>query len=326
VTTATIGWTQERDRANDEPLVPAAVAAQAERRESQAGQIQEQPRPRAEQGAEPAADESQREEAGRRPFGGRARFSQFLQDIQRQIAELEERLAQARERGESTEELQRALSSARERLRNAMRNMGQARERLQARIGELQQALQRARSAGQNEEVRAIERELDEITRQMQQLERTERPGVEGDERAQRLAHLQQAIEHLHAAGLHDQAERLTQYMRQMAEGPREEGRPEGRPEDRPPFEGPRFPPEPGPFGPAGQMPRIIQGLREEMQQLRREVEELRQILREQIGSGRRPDRPEQPAEPGRRREPRPERPDGQGGTPPQPVPESPRF
>lgn len=256
----TLGLSQER-REGERPE-PRPVEVQVE-----------EPRPQRE-GEEP------RHEPGR---------GRFMEALQQRVREIQRRIEEARQRGENTEELEQALQEAQSRVREALRQvrpaLSEARQRLRARWAELQSALRRAREAGQSEEVQAIERQLEQVEREIQALDQQHPGGVEADARAKRMSHLQQAIEHLRAAGLHDQAERLAQQMRRMVEGPELVG-PQGGPD----FPGPEgFRPPPGP--PRGELPMIIQELRSELQQLRREVEELRQALRERAATPGRQER-----------------------------------
>ncbi len=102
------------------------------------------------------------------------------------------------------------------------------------------------------------------------------RPEAEAAELQRRLAHVRVAIENLHAAGMHDQAEALA---RQTEAWMRERGMPPGRPpEGRPGAERRERPdmPPPGPH-----LERAVQEMHEQIQQLREQMEDMRRMLQE---------------------------------------------
>lgn len=124
---------------------------------------------------------------------------------------------------------------------------------------ELSAKLERLRAEGRNEDAAAVkerilqlEREMAEVAAQRPRPRPAERPGPppEHPEAAQRLRHLQAAIENLRAAGLPEAAERLARERENLVRQ----------------WEGVGS-------GPA-------QPLREEIQRLRAELEEVRQALR----------------------------------------------
>ena len=128
---------------------------------------------------------------------------------------------------------------------------------------------------GQAERREDLEQELQEIRRRMQELQRRfrgpgqERPPHEMDQR--RLRHLKVAIENLRAAGLHDHAERLAGELRRKTA--------EHRRRDRPRGEGPPHRERPERTTPE-HPDRIVHELRGEVRQLRREVDELRGLVK----------------------------------------------
>jgi len=82
-----------------------------------------------------------------------------------------------------------------------------------------------------------------------------------------RIHHLRVAVENLHAAGLHDQAEMLARQLERMMHG--------GPGPDRPH-------PEMRPMGPPPEGPeRMIHELRGQVEELRHQMEEMRRVLQE---------------------------------------------
>jgi hypothetical protein len=124
-------------------------------------------------------------------------------------------------------------------------------------------------AAGRREEAAELRREL--ARRQREMNRGAERPGPEGrldapaerEELGRRLEHLQIAIENLHAAGLHDLAERLNQQSMVQRE----------RLERRAP---PRAP-EP----PIGELREELGRVRAELEEVRAQLGELRRHIRE---------------------------------------------
>ncbi len=145
---------------------------------------------------------------------------------------------------------------------------------LQREARELQAELSRARP--DSDDARELREDLAEVHREIEEISRQLPPGrfagpmPEGpmgrdmppEERERRMRHLRVAAENLHAAGMHDLADRL---LREAEHGPGPMG-PEG---PRPPMiEGP---------GPSPNFAPMMRELTDQIQQLRREIEELRE-------------------------------------------------
>lgn len=200
-----------------------------------------------------------------------------MREAFRHRRELEEKAAQLKQKLESlrpdqeadAKELRAKLKAIEEQLR-AMPVPPGARvpEQIQRRAGELKEAHRRAKEAGNREEAERIERELREL---MQSVGR--RPGgppQDREEAERRLQHLRAAIENLHAAGLHEQAEALARETERFRNPGRERG--ERRPE------------RPSRFGPAEgasaeQLQRAVEELRGQVRQLHRQMEEIREAF-----------------------------------------------
>ena len=141
------------------------------------------------------------------------------------------------------------------------------------RLEELKAAMQRAREAGNREEVERLEREGREVLQQLGERP-GDRPRPEGEaaEIQRRMQHLHAAIENLRAAGLNAQADALAgeaeRWMRERGMPPGQPPRPEGR--ERPDM---------APF--QAQVERAMGEMREQMQEMRRQMEEMRRHLQE---------------------------------------------
>ncbi len=143
--------------------------------------------------------------------------------------------------------------------------------------------LQQLRAAGNEEAALEKKKQVQELQAQLERLQRRQRmagrdrepmgdqmggrefgrrPPLDRPELERKLQHLQIAIENLHAAGMHDPAERLAQQaemMRRNLQGP---------------------PAGPGPRPPAEAGPELLR-LRSEVQDLRRAVGELKERIEE---------------------------------------------
>ena len=139
-----------------------------------------------------------------------------------------------------------------------------AREMMHHRLDQLRHAVERLREAGKPEPAERMEREARELA-EMIERESPERRGrrqPEGDEEKRR-AHVMNALENLHAAGLHEMAEKLAREI-------------EGRHGERPPQAASPFgPPHPVDAGP------VVEELRGQMHEMRREMDELKKLLKE---------------------------------------------
>jgi hypothetical protein len=155
-------------------------------------------------------------------------------------------------------------------LENQMRSgpQPQAMARFQERLARLGVEIQELRQNGRNEEADRLEREARDIKSQFQgppqlgpRQEGMRQPPPPMGDLQSRMQHLQIAIDNLHAAGMHDQAERLQQqaeqFKRQM---PQRQGPPPGGSE---------------------QMAGSFRQMQNELNQLRKEVMELRRLVQD---------------------------------------------
>ncbi len=139
------------------------------------------------------------------------------------------------------------------------------RERIEQRLDKLRGAMHRAAEAGREEEANRLEREIHELERMLEHgpPHRPHHP----EDMERRMRHVREAAENLHAAGLHEHAERLMREAEQMMHRMRE-----GRP---PHPEAGRRPKPDRPFPPGGE----IERLRDEVEELRHQIRELREVL-----------------------------------------------
>ena len=150
------------------------------------------------------------------------------------------------------------------------------REAKNLRLDQLRHAIGRLREAGKPDMAGRMEREARELAEQIERelRERPDRPRPEGEEEV-RHAHVRAALENLHAAGLHELAEKLAREIEGMhGERPPERPRPMGLPEEPPP--------NPGDVGP------VVEELRGQVHEMRREMEELRGMLEKALERQRR--------------------------------------
>jgi len=237
--------------------------------------------------ARPRPDQPQRERAEARVHELKQKHHELTekaQAIQRELEGLrddqddEARHLQAmlREVRDGAEHVEREIHGIQEAMKGRPEGPPpHEREQMMRHLEEIKREIGRLSEAGKHDEAERLKREGHEIMQRLQG-----RPGPPPpapprvpEEVERRIRHLQVAIENLHAAGLHEAAERLAQEMeRRMAEfreGPRRGPGPPRPPEHR---EGPPQPPHPE---------QVIGQLRGEVEQLRREMNELRQMLKE---------------------------------------------
>ncbi len=226
-----------------QPARPAALREEAQRLENKARELKADGRHEAAQAAQREADELRaRADRARQPAVNEDQRAQSKAELMELQAGLER--ARAEGRGEEAKELERQIE----------------------------------RVEGRGEEAKELERQIERVERQLsprrpaeprERIDRGERPRREPDgregpgpqqmgERERRIHHLEVAIENLHAAGLHEPAERLAQDL--------ERARREGAARQDAPRE------------PAGGE---IQALRNEVRELRAAVQELRNRLEE---------------------------------------------
>ncbi len=157
------------------------------------------------------------------------------------------------------------------------------REQLRMHLDELRAVISRLKEAGRPEEAAERLREEREILRQLEQDLEPWRPGPPED-LEKRIGHLKAAIDNLHAAGLHEQAEQLAQQMeRLVGEHRRGEGAPEFRHPPRPAGQ----PPHPELGQRLQQQDRAIHELNAAVKELRQEMGQMREMLQELLGRRR---------------------------------------
>jgi len=216
------------------------------------------------------------------------RLHQEQNELQRRAAEIEREMRGLRDdQDDEARELQRLMAdvhAAAERVEREIHEIKQGimdrpdgpppedRERLQRRLEELRREIGRLSEAGRHEEAERLKREGREIMQALQGRPAPPPPGPPEDLQ-RRVQHLQAAIENLHAAGLHEAAEKLSQELERRMGEMRERGHRPPEPPRPPEFrDRPPQPPHPE---------EVIGQLRGEVEQLRREMNELRGMLRE---------------------------------------------
>ena len=219
------------------------------------------------------------ESEGDRP--GRQDVFRELIELQGRALELEVALKVLPEgHEERAGDVRRELEEIGERIRGIEREHPEmppelAREARHLRLDQLRHAVNRLREAGKPELAELMEREVREVEEAIEResQERPGRPRPEGEEEV-RHAHVRAALENLHAAGLHDLAEKLAREI---------EGMHGERPPEPLPPRGPREgPPHPGDVGP------VVEELRGQVHEMRREMDELRGLLKEVLERERR--------------------------------------
>lgn len=223
-------------------------------------------------------EERKPEARGEREREGGAEREARAREMAQRRAHLQEEAMAIRRKLEALkpdqEGARQELRAALERIEVQLRELqAQApdRERVRARLEELKAAHRQAREAGRADEAERLEREARELMQMLEQRPGDRPPGrPEGEELQRRMQHLRAAIENLHAAGLHDQAEMLARSAERLARGerpaPPEGGRRPDAPRDMPPG--------------APQLERAVQELRGQVQELRQQMEEIRQHLK----------------------------------------------
>ncbi len=172
-----------------------------------------------------------------------------ISQIGREVAEL----ARAGKH-EEVERLEREMRELRVRLAEVSGREHPGRPEAVERIEALERELVELREAGRHDAAERVERELQQLHRRLDAGREEGRPEVPAELQVQ-LDHLHAAMENLHAAGFHEPAEDLARQIEQIR---REHGIGEPRPEGE-----------------------VVDQLRGEIADLRRENEELRQGLQE---------------------------------------------
>jgi hypothetical protein len=203
---------------------------------------------------------------------GQTKADRGLHDVFRELVELQGRefelkvalliLPEGNE--EKTEHARRELEEIGDRiarLKQEDRDLPPeiAREMKHHRLDQLRHAVARLREAGKPEIAEKMEREVHELAEEIEREshEPRDRPRPEGEEQA-RHAHAMEAIENLHAAGMHDLAEAVAREI----DGMRREHPPE-RPQHQ------------------GDVGAVIEEFRGQMHEMRREMDELRRLVQE---------------------------------------------
>ncbi len=258
---------------------------------------------RASRDREPGRGRDRRERAERDEARREAR--DVVHALRREMEELDENSrriqAELRElgdgRAEESRELRHALLETRARMKEIERElaevMGDRRERgmaereremaererdeLARRVDELMEAHERAAREGRHEEAERLLREAKQIRRNLARHgDRPEGPPPEErEEMERRMHHVRVAVENLHAAGFHEQADQLAQQMKRLLHG---------RPEPGPP---PRDPRREGPAHPEG-LERVLHELHGAIGQLNERMEALSARMEGEIGEIRR--------------------------------------
>jgi len=271
-----------------------------------------------------APDQPRREGEGRRDpemdvrarelMENRERLMEKARDLERRLRELpKDRDPEAREIRENLERIGAELREVNAGLASLRRPEGERgprpgagrepegprpippemRERLQRRLEQLKEKVAELERAGNREQAERLQQEIREIKQGLAGQPGMHAVGPPGprEEIERRMQHVRVAVENLHAAGLHDQAERVAREAEQaILRGARREGgeQPRGEPgmAPKPDQRPPHLPGPPQPFaGPEG-VPPAIRELAAQVQDLRRQVQELREELQRSRGEG----------------------------------------
>jgi len=160
-------------------------------------------------------------------------------ELQGALAGTRERMEQVeRQLAEGTRDRPRRETRDREPAERAREMAERHRQGLARRADELMEAHERALREGRPEEAERLVREAEEIRRDLERRPDRDRPDgpppEEREEMERRMHHVRIAVENLHAAGLHEQAEQLAGQMERLLRGqpeplpphPREPGAP----------------------------------------------------------------------------------------------------
>ena len=205
------------------------------------------------------------------------------QQLQERIADLEKQIEQRRNNNESTEELLDEV----EKLRKERQGLGDIPAMQSLRLRQLQERLEslnaRAKQLeeqGRLEEAAEFRREIERTTLQMDRAnQQRSAESFPGQPQPSREDHLRIAIEHLHAAGMHEMADRVAQQAGGSRE-PNRESEPRRPGEDSPnngPRRGERNGRDMNQY--EREMMRMAQKVHEEMAAMHKEIEELRAAL-----------------------------------------------
>jgi hypothetical protein len=259
------------EREHYHPGANARRLAQPEREgaHGEAKREREAERPEAREGDRP---EMRREgEHERRPAPSPERMEQRRQ-LEEKAGDLRRKLDSLRpDQADEARELRAVL----ERIEAELRGGPPPRDAddrgpLMARLEEIKAAIQRAREAGNREQVELLERKAREVHEQLGPRQHDQpRPEGQAEEIQRRMQHLRVAIENLRAAGLNAQADALAgeaeRWMRERELPPRHP--PEGR-------ERPDMPP-------MVHFERAIHEIHQQLDELRRQLDELRRHMHE---------------------------------------------
>ena len=257
------------------------------------------------------AKERERHEAEER---GRAEREEQIHRLKRESDQLAEKSLRIKEKlqglgdhqNEEARELKEALDGTRHQMQNIERELAELtrdrprpegakreREEVFRHLNELKEAYERARKEGRAEEAERIRREAEGIKADFERRGQRPAPDAppppEREEMERRMHHLRAAIENLHAAGLHEQAERLAREAEHLIHGgPRPDPNlPSQAPRPLPPGrEGPPHPDQPDPM--IHELGNQVRQLQERMEQMGGKVERaLNEIRHEMEGMGR---------------------------------------
>lgn len=297
----------------DKPAEGDRPAVRSERESAQ-----EQPRSRDAEGRrreeprrgnpEQARPEARRDAAPPGRGEGPEALARKRQELEEEARKIQERLQNLpKDQGTLAERLEEELRAIRRKIGELARPAAARmpdREQIARHLEELKTTAERLVREGKTEEAERIKSHADQIKRQFSERLQPRRDAPPGSPRPEegrrdvgrdgarpgpgpedaRLVHLRAAVGNLHAAGLHEQAERLSEEAERML-GDRREPRPEP---DRPPRgDGPRR----GPSEAAGPRDPAVSALMNEVQQLRREMNELRRELQRLRGQEPREER-----------------------------------
>lgn len=208
---------------------------------------------------------------GERRDAPRGEFAERMQMLRKKLHEAQE----AGNEGE-VKEIRQAIEKMEQRMREFAKPEGSPdRERMQRRFEEVRQQIQKLMQEGKTEEAEALKRRIGEEMRQRMSQGHPEGgpphqgPGGPMDEQQRRRMYIMAAIQNLRAAGMNDLAEKLQREV--------------GSPGDQGPGAKPGAPmPGAGYHRPMQGPDPAVQQLREQVERMQRDMQELREHMKKQ--------------------------------------------
>ena len=201
----------------------------------------------------PEGDRAQNQQ--RRPEGDRIAAEEKLRQMGKEIEEL--RRSGRQDEANRLEEKARDMKAQLGRAQNQQRRPEGDRAAIEERVRQMGKEIEELRRSGRQDEANRLEERARNLKEQLgRPADQQKRPmGREGDAQIQ---HLKMAIENLHAAGLHETADHVMRRLEDMQRG-------------RQPVQGPG-------------MDQAMGMIKERIEQMQNQINELRQAIREMRG------------------------------------------